>query len=227
LAIRQRTKFLAYLGLAGVAQFVLSLIALHATSSSEPWHLSDFARSQHAWLWVAGAYSIAVAGIALTLALHAHVPGSLFARAGLALLWLSAVGAVLIATFPTDATPQATTLSGTIHNDAVGPTFTSLGIAMTVMGPALRGRRSWRRFADASVVFGLLVCASGVAYILTDTRGMAVVALVQRFIVALIACWFVLLALNVLAIRPHRIERPAATATSTPSAQPLDPPQQG
>jgi hypothetical protein len=96
---------------------------------------------------------------------------------------------------------------------------------MTVMGPALRVRRSWRRFADASVVFGLLVCASGVAYILTDTRGMAVVALVQRFIVALIACWFILLALNVLAIRPHRVDGPATTPTATPVAQPADPPQ--
>ncbi len=204
LPISRRTKFLAWLGIAGIVEFVLAVLALHATSlDSQPWHLSDFARSRHAWLWIAGAYSFAVAGVALTLALQSHLPGSLLARSALVLLWLSTLGAVLIATFPTDPTPQAITLSGAIHNDAVWPTFIFLGIAMVVIGPVLRGRRSWRPFADASVVFGLLVAAGGIAYYLTDTNGMAQVAIVQRLIVALIACWFILLALNLLAIRPH------------------------
>lgn len=197
-----RIRFLAWLGLAGIAEFVLAVLALHAMTG-DPNHLSDFARTQYAWLWVAGAYSFAVGGIALTIALQAHLPGGAFARAGLSLLWVASLGAVLIATFPTDSTPQAVTLSGTIHNDAVWPTFGSLGVAILFMGPALRSRRSWRRFADFSVVLGLLVCALGAAYVLTDTRGMALVAVVQRTLVALIACWFIILGVNLLFIRPR------------------------
>ncbi len=200
-----RIKFLAWLGLAGIAEFIVALLALHATAvTSEPWHMSDFARSQYQWLWVAGAYSFAVAGVALTLALQAHLPGSPLAKAGLVLLWISALGATLIATFPTDSTAQASTVSGNIHNDAVWPTFGAVGIAMVLIGPVLRSRRSWRPFADASVVLGLLVAAGGIAYYLTDTHGMAQVAIVQRLLVATIAFWFVLLGLNLLAIRPRR-----------------------
>jgi hypothetical membrane protein len=206
-AALRRNRTLAWLGIAGIAQFVVAVVALHAFTD-DPQHMSDFARSQYSWLWVAGAYSFAVAGMALTVALQSHLHGGAFARAGVTLLWVATLGAVLIATFPTDATPRPETLSGTIHNDAVWPTFGSLGLAMMVIGPALRSRPSWRRFADFSVVLGLLACALGAAYILTDTRGMPVVALVQRTLVAVIACWFVILGVNLLFIRPH--DRPVA-----------------
>jgi len=222
-AVSQRLQFLAWLGIAGVAEFILAVLALHAASMpSEPWHLSDFARSRYPWLWVAGAYSFAVGGIALTLALQSHLPGSPLARAGLVLLWLSALGAVLLATFPTDATPQAETLAGTIHNDVVWPTFGFLGIAMVVIGPALRSSKSWRAFADFSVLLGLLVCAGGIAYVLTDSRGMAAVAIVQRLVVALIAAWFVILGLNLLAIRPGLKDDNAPTqGVRAPRALPM------
>ncbi|MES2154095.1 MAG: DUF998 domain-containing protein [bacterium] len=225
--VSPRTKFLAWLGITGVAEFILALIALHATSmTNQPWHMSDFARSRYPWLWVAGAYSFAVAGIALIFALQEHLPGSVPARAGLVLLWLSVFGMLLIATFPSDLTPQPQTVSGTIHNDAVWPTFSSVGVAMMVMGPALHRRRSWRPFAAASVVLGLLVCASGIAYVLADTRGLILVAFAQRLLVALIAIWFVLLGLNLLAIRPLRSrEAPAATQPALQAVNAPAPPQ--
>lgn len=206
-----RIQFLAWLGLAGIAEFVLAVLALHAMSGG-PSHLSDFARSDYPWLWVAGAYSFAVGGIALTLALKPHLRGSPLAATGLGLLWVASLGALVIATFPTDATPQAVTLAGAIHNDAVWPTFGSLGVAMVVIGPALRRHPSWRRFADFSVVLGLLVCAAGIAYVLTELHGLALVAVVQRLLVAMIACWFVILGANLLTIKPHSLPRPAAGA---------------
>src|SRR5690349_13211168 len=99
----RHTRFLAIVGVCGVAEFVCAVLALHATAMPrEPWHMSEFANTRYGALWVLAVFGFAVGGIALTLALVPMMPASRSQRIGLAMFWVASVGALAMAVFPVD-----------------------------------------------------------------------------------------------------------------------------
>jgi len=211
-------RVLAWLGLVGIAEFLIAILVLHLTSlRQEPEHMSQFANTRFWMLWNLAIYSFTVGGAALSLAIRPHLGRSLFQRMGVWMLWLSVVGAVLLTAFPMDGGYKAPTVAGAIHGGAAFSMFMLLGIAMVVLAPAFRSNPAGRSFSLPSVVIGGLVSACGVTYLVATLGGMELAAFAQRFMVALIATWFVLLALRLLGA-PARA-RAAATVVRPRTAQ--------
>jgi hypothetical protein len=200
-------RLFVWIGLAGVSNFLLAIIALHLTTlQQEPMHMSEYANSRFGLLWMLAVYSFTLGGAALSLALRPHLSRSLLQRVGVWMLWVAVLGAVLLAAFPMDR-EDVRSLSGTIHGDAALATFLLLGVAMVVLVPVFRATPSWRTFARASLLLGMLVSASCVAYLVSTLERFPFTALAQRFLVAFIATWFILLALRLL-----RMPAPASVA---------------
>jgi hypothetical membrane protein len=193
----RRTRVLALLGLAGIAEFVLAALALHVVSlGDEPSHMSEFAHSRFWLVWVLGLYTLVLGCGTLAWAMGPCLSRTRWQRVGMALLSLAGLAAAVLATFPVDEGRYESTLVGTIHNDATLTTFLMLSAAMVVLGPAFRATPAWRSFARTSLGIGVAVGTLGVVYLVTTEQEMASAAFWQRILVAIIASWFVLVALR-------------------------------
>ncbi len=206
---QRRTRLLALIGLAGVAEFVVAVLALHATSlSAQPWHMSEFANGRYWLLWAVALFGFAIGGAALTFALRPRLAASGSQRAGLIMLWLAGIGALTMGAFPVDRDADNATLPGIIHEDVGPPTFVLSGAAMLVLVPAFRGSTRFRSFAGPSLAIGVLVTASAVTYVICTQHQLAFAAIAQRVLVGSIATWFILLGARLL-------------RTPVPDAEPL------
>lgn len=216
-----RVRVLAWLGLLGVGEFVLAVLALHAVLRGEPQHLSEYATSPYRHVWLAAASSFALASLALTFAMRHCLSGSsLAARLGTGLMGLGAVGACLLAAFPVDANPGISSLAEEVHMGAAWPAFGASAAAMLVLVPDLRNRPAWRRFALVSLVLGVLTAVSAFAYVVTDIRQLPVAAVVQRVMASCIALWLGILAVHLLDL--HRQARRPAVRPPVARRAPFD-----
>ncbi|MES2154722.1 MAG: DUF998 domain-containing protein [bacterium] len=205
-----RPRVLAWLGLVGIAEFTAAILVLHLTAlRKEPEHMSQFANTRYALLWNLAIFSFTIGGAALSLAIRPHLEHGLFRRAGLWMIWLSVVGAILLTTFPMDGGYQAPTMAGAIHGGAAFSMFMLLGIAMIVLAPAFRKSPVWRSFAYPSLVIGMLVSACGITYLVATLNSMELAAFAQRIMVGFIATWFILLGVRLLKV-PGSVQAPPA-----------------
>ncbi len=229
--LRRWRNTMACLGLGAIAAFVVALVLLHAVAGRDsPGHMSEFANSRFGLLWALSVYTIVLGGAMVVWVLKPCLHDCPSKWIGIAMLWLAGAAAVLLAAFPTDDT-YVRTLSGRVHNDAAVTTFALLGGAMVVLAPAFRASPSLGRFAPVSVLLGTLVTASWVTYLVTTLERIHVYGPVQRVLVALIAAWFVLLALRLRradpAVRRTRLRTIVLVAsTATPMPEP-DPEPEG
>lgn len=216
--LRRWRNILACLGLGAIAAFVIALVVLHiADGRATPSHMSEFANSRFGVLWALAIYTFILGGAMVVWALKPCLSNCPSKWAGIAMLWLAGLGAVLLAAFPTDDT-YVRTFSGKVHNDAALTTFALLGAAMVVLAPAFRASPSLGRFARVSVLLGVLVTASWVTYLVTTLKQINVYGPTQRILVAFITAWFVLLALHLrhaAEVRPRRHLRSIVLVAST------------
>lgn len=221
--LRRWRNILACLGLGAIAAFVIALVVLHLSAGQQPpSHMSEFANSRFGLLWALAVYTFILGGAMVAWALKPCLSNCPSKWIGMAMLWLAGIGAVLLASFPTDDT-YVRTLSGKVHNDAALTTFALLGAAMVVLAPAFRASPSLGRFAPVSILLGVLVTASWVTYLVTTLKQIDVYGPAQRILVALITAWFVLLALHLrhaAAVRPRRNLRSIVLVASTQTPLP-------
>ena len=208
---RQRGAFAA-LGLAAIGAFVFGLLVLHAASvQDQPTHMSEFANSRFGLLWALSLYTFILGGAMVVWALKPRLKDCPSKMAGLGMLWFAAIGAFLLATFPTDEA-QPLTWVGQLHIDATITTFTLLGGAMVVLAPAFRGSNGLVGLAPISAGLGVLVIVSWVTYLVTTLRGIEGHAAAQRVLVGLVVAWFLLVGIGL------RRAEARARAASTPLA---------
>lgn len=207
----ERTRLLARIGLGGISLFAVMAGLLHALMArDEPWRMSEFANSAYAPLWFIGAYGLALGSICILLALAPSLPSGRASRVALGLLGIAAVGSVLIASFPTDVGP-AHSPSGHIHEQALAPTFTSLGAAMAVLGSVFARSAAWRKLANFSFVLGACVGVFAAIYLVSGVVGTIWVMPAQRLLVASILAWLGLVGMR-LAQKPNAALLPGLTA---------------
>ena len=197
-APRRRRSFLAALSLAATAAFVLALLALHAASiGDEPTHMSQFANSRFGLLWALAIYTFIVGGAMLVWALKPVLSDCPSKKAGLLMLGLAGLAAILLAVFPADAT-HPLTLTGEIHDRAAVTAFALTGGSMVVLAPAFRSSPSLGPFAGVSFTLGVFVTLSWATYLALTLGGLAMRGPAQRILVGFIVAWFALLALRLL-----------------------------
>lgn len=210
---------MATIGLACIVVFVLALVALHATALGRmPFHMSQFANSRFGLFWALALYCLILGTFALVWAVRPCLGAGLSKQVGLAMLVLAGIGALLLATFPTDAV-KPVTWQGSLHDDAAASTFVLLSGAMVVLTPAFRSSHGLARFAPVSFTLGLATSLALAAYLVSTFNGFAVRGVCQRLLVGLILAWFA-----TLAVRLHRTPPAPAHATSpSPVRKPVRP----
>ncbi|MEA3137827.1 MAG: hypothetical protein QOJ26_427 [Thermoplasmata archaeon] len=212
--LRRRRGFLASLSLAATGAFVVALLMLHiANIGHEPIHMSQFANSRFGLLWALAVYTFIVGGAMLVWALRPQLSDCPSKKAGLWMLGLAGIAAILLAAFPADETFPLT-LTGEIHDRAALTAFVLLGASMVVLAPAFRSSPSLGPFASVSLILGLLVTLSWATYLAMTLAHFGMRGLAQRTLVAFIVTWFVLLALRLLRRRApleavRRLKAPA------------------
>lgn len=217
----RRRQRLATIGLACICVFVLDLVALHATALGHlPSHMSQFANSPFGLFWALALYCLIVGTSLLVWAVRPCLGPGLSKQVGLGMLALAGIGALLLATFPTDAV-KPVTWRGNLHDDAAASTFVLVSAAMVVLAPAFRSSQDLARFARVSLVLGVLTSLALAAYLVSTFNGFAVRGLCQRILVGFILAWFATLAIRLHRAKPaplrsaSRSRRPTARARGT------------
>ncbi|MHB1261107.1 MAG: DUF998 domain-containing protein [Thermoplasmatota archaeon] len=207
--VRRRQR-LATVGLVSIAVFVAALVVLHATARGRlPSHMSQFANSPYGLFWALALYCLILGTSTLVWALGPCLRDGLSKRAGIAMLALAGIGAILLATFPTDAV-RPYTWKGTLHDDAAATTFMLIAGAMVVLTPALRSSQAFSRFSILSFILGILAIVSLTLYLLATVNGWEGKGVAQRVLVSIILSWFAMLALRLWRAGP---EEPMLEAT--------------
>jgi uncharacterized membrane protein YidH (DUF202 family) len=184
--------------MAGISLFALCASVLHVLMArDEPWRMSEFANSPYAALWMVGAYGLAGGSLCVLAALAPALPKGKASVFSIALLSVGGIGAVLIASFPVDVGP-ATTPSGHIHEQSLGPTIASMGTAMVVLGNVFSRTEGWRKLAPASLWLGVLVGVAGAGFLAAQIIGNPWVLPAQRLMVAGILAWLGLISLRLM-----------------------------
>ncbi|MCA1819834.1 MAG: DUF998 domain-containing protein, partial [Halobacteriales archaeon] len=199
---------LARVGFFAVVLFVAALLTLHAANlPEEPEHMSGFVHTSLAPLWIVSLCAFALGGVALTLELRRHLATHPCRSTGIALLWLSAAGALILAACPVDADPYNRTTLGLIHEDTAPPTFLLAAAAMLVLSPAFHAAHGWRRIAGLSFACGFLAMGFALAYVAATLAGDVMAGVVQRLLVASIVAWMLIVAIRLLQRRPEPAAR--------------------
>lgn len=198
--VRRRQR-LALAGLASIALFVLALVALHATALGRlPSHMSQFANSPYGLFWALALYGLILGTSMVVWALRPCLARGLSKRAGLSMLAMAALGALLLATFPADSV-RPVTWQGTLHDEAAATTLVMMTASMIVLAPAFHSSPAFARFAVVSLGLGAVAAIALTVYLVTslndlDGRGPA-----QRVLVGAILAWFAILAVRLLKAR--------------------------
>jgi hypothetical protein len=216
-----RHRRLSLLALAGTLAFLAALLTLHVLTLARapPAHMSDYARTRYAPLFVAGAYAFLLAVISAILCLRRTLPRHASSTAGVGLLLLGAPFGFLVATFPVDPT-GVDTAAGEVHQWSVPPLFLFVTAAMLVLVPGLRAHPRWRPLSNFTLVLGLVAALAQTAYQLSELYNGPFVGLTQRIIVLCILSWFLGVAV-VLRRWPAEMAGQAPTpAEALPAAEP-------
>jgi hypothetical protein len=189
--------------LAGIAYFVLAVVALHfLRSADDPVRqtTSEYAVGSYGYLMTSAFLSVSLASLALVIGLYQGTTPSARSRTGLALLGIWAVGVLIAMIFPIDLTDAPRTTAGTIHRITGPLAFLSLSFGAILVSRRLKQDDNWRpihRFALTLSVFMLAAFIVTGLNIATDS-GFA--GLFQRIVLVAFVTWFVLLAARLRAI---------------------------
>lgn len=186
------SRFWAWMGVAAMVEFLLSLLAIHALMGTQvPSHMSEYAHSRFRFLWFLAAIAFATGTACLTWALQPLLRDVHWTtRFGTLLLWLGVTGAFVLALFPVDP-PGIDTPIGAVHDQAALPTFLFGSAGILLVAPELRRLPGLGDLGHASVVVGMAALVLAGFYWQFNQQGIAWVALVQRLFVAALAAWFV------------------------------------
>lgn len=190
---------MARMGFGAVVVFVAALLALHAANiAQEPEHMSGFVHTSLAPLWVVSLTAFALGVVALSVELRRRLATHPLRGTGIAMLWLAALGALVLAACPVDADPYNRTTLGLIHEDIAPPTFVLAAAAMLVLAPAFHAAQGWRGFAGPSLVCGFFALAFALAYVVATLAGDVMAGVLQRLLVAFIVTWMFLVSARLL-----------------------------
>jgi hypothetical membrane protein len=198
--------------LGGATAFVVSVLTLHLVQHQlDPISvtISEYALGPAGWLFPVACAGLGVAALALSALLQAtHPPIS---RTGVRLLYVWALGMLLVAIFPTDPIDRAAktihlTAHGLIHAIAGQIAFTCFGVGALLITRSMR-----RRFPTTPMMRAMCTCAAlsvaGLAFSITVTAlGLFdLFGLAERVMLPAYTAWLVI---TVLYARTHAQPRP-------------------
>ncbi|MAZ05070.1 DUF998 domain-containing protein [uncultured Marinobacter sp.] len=195
---------LALLGLAGVAVFGTSIIALHLTGSGVGWtddYVSDLANQPFGWLFMVGGFAHGGGNLALALGLRGALRPGRWRTWAVTLLGLASVGILLVALFPVEAPGQAPSVSGQLHRAAASTAFALELAALFVFSAAFRRQRVWRRRRAVSLALSAIAATALTVFVIAIQLDIAP-GLAERVALAVFLVWEVWAGVQI--IRPQQ-----------------------
>ena len=205
--------------LAGAAEalffaFALALLVMHALRPDYAiarHMISDYAVGPYGW-GMTTAFSLLAAGyLALALAIAAWRPLPLGAWLAALLLFVTSVGLVVTASYPTDLPGGPFTRSGELHDASFRVNISSLVGASVLLAGSFFGQPRWRVHRPAMVGLTLAWIAAVALQFLTLHPG-APYGLANRVVVAVMLAW------SIATARSLRAPAPAGGASGVAQA---------
>lgn len=162
-------RWLASLGLVGLATFAAAMIALHAIQPSlSPIHeaMSYYVHGPQGWLTTLGLIALGVGSLAITIAIARTAQGPR-SRLGIVFLTLWSLGAILGGIFSADPPGhwnQPPSTSGAIHGLAAMIALASFPVASIALTHSVRRDNRWSGFNSILLVLAAAVVVSFIAF---------------------------------------------------------------
>ncbi len=160
-------RWLAGLGLSGIAIFTVAMVALHAFQpelSPLDEAMSYYVHGRHGWLTTLGLVALGVGSLALTIALVVHGLQSFW---GILLLATWSIGALLGGIFSADPPgnwEQPPTISGALHGIAAMIALAAFPPAAVFLVLSLRRDRDWRSIHGTLTALTVAVVLTYIAF---------------------------------------------------------------
>ncbi len=184
-------------GLFGVLVFLVTLAALHLMSSDFDGvrqYVSDMVNEPLGFLFVVGTFVHGWGNLCLALGLRAALKTGPLSRLGVTLYGLSALGIMLVAIFPVDASGQVSTWVGRVHRTAAGSGFLFELAALFVFTAAFSRQQPWRRHQFVSLVLSVIAAIAVVTFAIAVRTNFAQ-GVLERLVLAIFLTWGILVAL--------------------------------
>jgi hypothetical protein len=211
------TRWLAAIGLAGVAVFTLALLALHVVQpelSALDEALSYYVHGHRGWLLTLGLLALGVGSLALAIALVLQRTRS---RVGLFLLGVWSVGVIVGGAFAADPPgnwDRPPSVSGAIHGLAAMIAFLALPAAAVFLTRSFRHEARWRPLQGTLNTLSVAVVSSYVAFMGSLTPALVRpgppiwLGLTERILIVACLAWLAVVALGLLRIDGTAIASP-------------------
>lgn len=212
-------RWLACIALAGVAAFILLVLALHALEPGfTPLQhaVSEYANGRFGALLAAAFILRGVAVLALAVGLALDLSHSGWSWLGVVTLALYGLSSIVAALFPTDVAGTTPTLTGTIHLRAGTFAFVSVAIAALALSLAFAHDVRWHAFRPATWVFTALLLVELVVVVgVFVTPHAGIFGAVERLFAATVAVWLIAVATYM-----YRMAARGTTAITRPTPPP-------
>lgn len=155
---RQSVRSAGWVGFAGAAFFLLSIVALQVFQTDIVWtthYVSDFVHGPGGWLFVVATAAHGIGNLALAFGVGRSL-GTSASSAAPALLGLSAIGVLVAAVFPTDPAGFSVTWIGFVHGAAVTASFFLEFAALFLFAMTFGRSDVWRPHTRPSFVLAIL-----------------------------------------------------------------------
>ncbi|HEY3232336.1 MAG TPA: DUF998 domain-containing protein [Roseiflexaceae bacterium] len=197
LQTRKQVASIATVAIAGIAYFVVIIVALHVLRPDlnpiqRP--TSEYAVGPYGYLMTSAFFSMSVASWALVIGLYQGVSQPARSRIGLGLLGLWAVGVLIAMLFPIDLEGAPQTISGTVHRMNGPLTFLSLTAGVILVSRRFKHDETWRPFHRTALILSLVMLAAFIGTFLSIATESGFAGLTQRIYLATFVTWFLLTA---------------------------------
>jgi hypothetical protein len=182
-------EYVPWLGLAGPAVFLSILALLHALApeTNDTGAISEYALGDYGWLMNIAFIAAGIGIAALALSLAVALRQSRGARAGQALLLISALGWILLGAGNIDPEGADTSWHGVVHGVGFFLASPASLVAMFVLARVFRGDLHWATFGRLTL-WGAVVALLAFLLAFMDV----VEALTFRLFVAVVLAWVLL-----------------------------------
>lgn len=197
LQTRKQVASIATVAIAGIAYFVVIIVALHVLRPDlnpiqRP--TSEYAVGPYGFLMTSAFFSMSVASFALVIGLSQGVSQPARSRIGLGLLGLWGVGVLIAMLFPIDLEGAPQTISGTVHRMNGPLTFLSLTAGVILVSRRFKHDETWRPFHRTALILSLVMLAAFIGTFLSIATESGFAGLTQRIYLATFVTWFLLTA---------------------------------
>lgn len=205
---RAGAKRFAEIALACFGFFAVALILLHGLRPDYTpidHMISDYAVGRLGWIMTTAFVVLALGCLTLGLGMVLGGPKSFTGRAGIFFLWVTTIGLLVTATFPTDLETAPTTTTGNIHTASFLVNVLSIILCSLLFALSFFRSEEWRSYRWAGSATATALIAAFIAQFLTLHRG-APYGLTNRLFVTVLIFWLLATALR---LRRGPLDKPA------------------